>query len=96
MIGIDRFKAGTHHTWTEGELRAFEKRWPLGTRQRLAYALLLHTGQRIGDVARMRRADIAAGELHVIQQKTGAELHLPIVDRTGAAQCGHIRPMAWP
>ena len=51
----------------------------MGTRQRLAYALLLYTGQRVGDVARMRRADIVDGELHVIQEKTGAELHLPIV-----------------
>jgi integrase len=79
IIGIDRFKAGKHHTWTEGELRTFEARWPLGTRQRLAYALLLYTGQRVGDVAKMVRADIVDGELHVIQDKTGAELHLPIV-----------------
>jgi hypothetical protein len=46
IIGIERFKAGTHHTWTEGELKSFEAKWPLGTRQRLAYALLLYTGQR--------------------------------------------------
>ena len=79
IIGIERFKAGTHHTWTEGELKTFEFKWPLGTRQRLAYALLLYTGQRVGDVAKMVRADIVDGELHVIQDKTGAELHLPIV-----------------
>ena len=30
----------------------------------------------------MRRADIVDGELHVIQDKTGAELYLP--DRSGA------------
>ena len=76
---IERFKAGTHHTWSEGELKTFEARWPLGTRQRLAYALLLFTGQRVGDVAKMRRQDIVDGELHVVQQKTGAELYLPIV-----------------
>ena len=79
FIGIEPFKTGTHHTWTEGELEAFETRWPVGTRQRLAYALLLYTGQRVGDVAKMKRADIVSGELHVIQQKTGAELYLPIV-----------------
>jgi integrase len=79
VIGIDRFKSGEHHTWTEGELKTFETRWPLGTRERLAYALLLYTIQRVGDVARMRRADIVDGELHVIQDKTGAELYLPIV-----------------
>ena len=79
IIGIDPFRIGTHHTWTEGELLAFEKRWPLGTRQRLAYALYLHTCQRGGDVAKMTRADLVDGELHVIQQKHGAELYLPFV-----------------
>jgi hypothetical protein len=38
---IDRYKGGTRHTWTEAELAAFEHTWPLGTRERLAYALLL-------------------------------------------------------
>jgi integrase len=80
VIGIDPFKGGTHHTWTEGELQTYEKRWPVGTRQRLAYALLLYTTQRVGDVAKMHRSDLVAGELHVIQQKTGAELYLPFVD----------------
>jgi integrase len=80
IIGIEPFKGGTHHTWNEGELQTFEKRWPVGTRQRLAYALLLYTTQRVGDVAKMHRSDLVAGELHVIQQKTGAELYLPFVD----------------
>jgi integrase len=79
FMGIDRFKGGSHHSWTEGELLQFEKRWPLGTRQRLAFALLLHTGQRVGDVAKMRRQDIVNGEIHLIQEKTGSELYLPIV-----------------
>lgn len=85
ITGIDTFKTGTHHTWTEGELKTFEDRWPVGTRQRLAYALLLYTMQRVGDVAKMRRADIVADELHVIQQKTGTELHLPVVDQVKVA-----------
>jgi integrase len=36
-------------------------------------------GNGVGDVAKMNRADIVDGELHVIQQKTGAELFLPVV-----------------
>jgi integrase len=79
FVGIEPFKSGTFHTWNEGELRQFEQHWPLGTRERLAYELLLQTGQRVGDVAKMRRQDIVNGELHVIQQKTGAELYLPVV-----------------
>src|SRR5476651_1768515 len=34
----------------------------------------------VGDVAKMHRSDLVAGELHVIQQKPGAELYLPFVD----------------
>jgi integrase len=75
---VDSYKLGTHHTWSEGELSAFERRWPLGTRQRLAYALLLYTGQRVGDVARMRRQDVSGGCIALVQQKTGTELSIPI------------------
>jgi integrase len=85
VIGIERFKSGEHHTWNEGELKTFETRWPLGTRERLAYALLLYTIQRVGDVAKMRRADIVDGELHVVQDKTGAELYLPILPELAQA-----------
>lgn len=75
---LTTYKIGTRHTWTEAELIAFEKRWPVGSRQRLAYALLLYTGQRAGDVVRMHRRDIVGGEIHLAQVKTGAELRIPI------------------
>lgn len=78
MLGIEGFKVGEHHTWNDAELKQFEDKWRLGTRQRLAYALLLYTGQRVGDVARMSRADVSDGLIHVVQQKTGAELWVPI------------------
>ena len=79
IIGIDRFKGGEHHTWTEGELKTFEDKWRLGTRQRLAYAFLLHTGQRVEDVASLTRSNLTPDGLHVIQKKTGVELTLPIM-----------------
>lgn len=78
MLGIEGFKVGEHHTWNDAELKQFEDKWRLGARQRLAYALLLYTGQRVGDVARMGRADVSDGLIHVVQQKTGAELWVPI------------------
>ena len=46
---------------------------PLGTRPRLAYALLFYTGQRSGDVVRIRRADISGGAI-----KPGVELSIQI------------------
>jgi integrase len=75
---IDRYKGGTRHTWTDSELAVYERKWPLGTRERLAFALLLYTGQRGGDVVKMRRADIAGGAIAVVQQKTGTALSIPI------------------
>lgn len=76
--GIRPYKLASRHTWTEADLSAYEARWPLGTRERLAYALLLYTGQRAGDVVRMRRADISGGAIHVVQQKTGASLTITL------------------
>lgn len=78
FLGIEPYKIGTRHTWTEGEIAKYEKRWRLGTRERLAFDLLLYTGQRVSDVARMSRADIEAGVIVVVQDKTGAELKLPL------------------
>lgn len=78
LLGLDAFKVGEHHTWTDAELKQFETKWRLGTRQRLAYALLLHTAQRVGDVARMTRADISDGMIYVVQEKTGAKVWIPI------------------
>jgi integrase len=75
---LPSYKLGKHHTWNDAELEAFERRWPLGTRERLAYAILLYTGQRVGDAVRMRRSDIRKGAIHVIQQKTGAELYIAL------------------
>jgi len=45
---VTPYKIGTHHTWTDAELEQFEAKWPLGTRPRLAYALLFYTGNVAG------------------------------------------------
>ena len=69
-MGAKSYRSKEIHTWTEDEIAAFERRWPEGTRERLAFALLLHTGQRGSDVYRMTWADIAGDTIHVTQQKT--------------------------
>lgn len=65
-------------TWTDDDLAAFEARWPTGSRARLAYALMLYTGQRRGDVIRMGWQHVRNGRLSVVQQKTGARVSIPI------------------
>jgi integrase len=87
-------KAGRFHTWTEDEIAQFEARHPIGTRARLAMALLLYTGQRRGDVVRMGPQHIGRGVLSVTQQKTGTELAIPVHPRLSeiitATECGHL------
>src|SRR5947208_3107519 len=44
-----------YHTWTLEEVQQFEERHPIGTKARLALALLLLSGQRRSDVIRFGR-----------------------------------------
>ena len=65
------------HTWNEQEIALFEKRWPEGSRERLAFALLLYTGQRSSDVHQMSWTDIVGDTIRVAQRKTAAKLSIP-------------------
>src|SRR5262245_65279526 len=56
----------------------FEARYPIGSRARLAFALLLFTGQRLSDVLKIGRQHIRNGVLQLQQQKTGAKLAIPV------------------
>lgn len=46
-------KAGGFAAWNEAQIAAFEARHPIGSKARLAFALLAYTGQRRSDVVRM-------------------------------------------
>jgi integrase len=78
--GAKGYKSKEIHTWNEDEIAVFEKRWPLSTRERLTFSLLLYTGQRGSDVHRMVWTDIVEDTIRVAQQKTAAKLAIPIHD----------------
>jgi hypothetical protein len=44
--GLKPYRLGTYHTWTDAEIAQFERRWPLGTRERLARPIALHRAAR--------------------------------------------------
>jgi integrase len=73
-----RSKSDGYHSWTDDEIAQFEACHPVGSRARLAFALLLYTGQRLSDVIRMGPQHIRNGLLRVKQVKTGAELLIPV------------------
>lgn len=94
--GIDpaRAKQGNIHTWTEAEIAQFEACHPLGSRARLAMALLLYTAQRRSDVIRMGPQHVRDGVLTLRQQKTGTPLAIPVHPELArviaASPCGNL------
>jgi integrase len=81
-IKLASAKSDGFHCWTDAEIAQFEAHYPIGTKPRLALALLLHSAQRRSDVVRMGRQHIRetpdGPALYVKQRKTGVELLIPI------------------
>ena len=65
--------------WPQAKIEAF--RATATGRALLIFELCLGTGQRIGDVLRMRWSDIEGGGIWVRQGKTGARLWIPFTPR---------------
>jgi site-specific recombinase XerC len=47
--------------WTEDHVAAYERRWPIGTRQRVWLDVLLYAGLRRGDAVRFGRQHVRDG-----------------------------------
>lgn len=75
---VRSFRSKEFHTWTEEEIAEFEAHWQAGTKQRLAFALHLYTGQRGSDVHRMTWRDVAGDSIRVVQRKTGTKLTIAL------------------
>lgn len=58
------------HTWTVEEVRQFEECHAIGTKARLAMALLLFTGARRGDAVTLGRQHVKDGVLKYVPRKT--------------------------
>lgn len=74
--GVKKLRGGEHRPWPPTALAKF--RAEAATHLVLAMELGLWTGQRQGDLIRVRWDDISDGYLHVIQEKTGKELWIPV------------------
>jgi integrase len=71
-------KGGGFKAWEEEDIAAFEAAHPVGSRARLALALLLYTAQRRGDVVRMGWQHVRGTRISVKQHKTGTTLWIPM------------------
>jgi integrase len=81
-LGVKRRKVKTsgYQTWSEAHIERIETTHAIGTKERLAFALILYTGQRRSDVVKMGPLHIHKGVLTIDQGKTdgGDEAHLEI------------------
>lgn len=68
------------HEWSEEEVARFENRWPVGTRERLALDILLYTGLRRGDAARLGRPHIRNGVIRIRAEKTDEQVEIRLLD----------------
>jgi integrase len=71
-------KTAGFRAWEEEDVEKFERRWPLGTREHLALNVLLYTGLRRGDAARLGRQHMKNGRITVATEKTGTQVTIPL------------------
>lgn len=78
-----RISSDGHHAWTIDEVRQYEAKHPVGTRARLALALLLYTAQRRSDVILFGRQHVKDGWLKFTQAKNRkskpVKLEIPVL-----------------
>jgi integrase len=80
--------------WTEEDVAAYEKAWPVGTRQRIWLDVLLYTGLRRGDAVRLGRQHVRDGLATIKTEKTGMIVTIPILpilaESLAAGPCGDL------
>lgn len=94
------FKTGSEgfHSWTIAEVEKFEERHPIGTKARLALALLLYTGQRRSDIVLFGKQHVKNGWLKFTQQKNRRKkpisleipVHADLQSVIDASECGDL------
>lgn len=78
---LDRIKTDSTgwHSWEVEEVRRYEERHPIGTKARLALALLMYTGVRRSDVVLLGKQHVRGGWLKFTTAKTGAVVEVPML-----------------
>src|SRR3984957_11620763 len=78
-----RYAPDGFHAWTPDEVKQFETHHKIGSKARLALALLLYLGARRGDVVTLGRQHIRDGVIRFVPSKTKAKkmhaIEIPIL-----------------
>jgi integrase len=73
-----RAKSGGFPVWTEADAEAYDKRWPLGTKERVWRDVLMYTGLRRGDAVRVGRQHLRDGVITLRTEKSQGEMLVDI------------------
>jgi integrase len=80
--------------WTEDDERRFRSHWKLGTRERVAFAVLRETGLRRGDAVRVGRPHLRDGVIRFATEKTGERAAIAVspalAEALTAGPCGEL------
>jgi integrase len=82
-----RRKGAGFPVWTEADIEAYYKRWPLGTKERVWLDVLLFTGLRRGDAVVIGRQHVRDGAATLRTEKSQGQITvtlpiLPVLQRT--------------
>ncbi|MGV7219241.1 hypothetical protein [Bradyrhizobium sp. UFLA05-112] len=64
--------------WPIERIEQYEKRWPLGTKERLILHVFLYVGLRRGDAARLGKNHMRKGLVCLKTEKTDIPIYVPI------------------
>lgn len=82
-VGVKRLrnKSDGFPAWTDEDIKRFTSRWPAGTRERLAFEMLLVSGLRRSDIVRVGRQHMTKAVLRIRTAKTGTPVTVELSDR---------------
>ena len=72
-------KTSGHEPWTMEDVRKYEERWPLGTRERVWLHVIAYTGLRLGDACKIGWQHVKDGTVSLRAEKTGQLLEFPLL-----------------
>jgi integrase len=80
-LTVKRRKSKGFPEWTYDEIIQYEKKWPLGTRERVMLDVYIYTGLRRGDAARVGPGHVRNDVISLATEKSQGDtmVHLPLL-----------------